>query len=238
VKKLRLYCFSPPVMIATFAIEICLLIYTFVRYKTSPVGRLAMALLACLAVFQLAEFNVCEGGWIDPLWASRIGYVAITLLPPLGIHLIHTLAGKQGGKVVPAAYASGLAFAGFFLASGSLSGNVCTGNYVIFQVENNSEFLYSIYYYGWLLAGMWLSWSWARAMERPTREALQGMVAGYAAFIVPTTAANIISAETVAAIPSIMCGFAVIFALVLAFWVMPRTVEREEQKSEVLRDVH
>ena len=84
--KLNLYCFSPPVMIATFAIEIGLAVYALWRYKLNLISRLAVAILVCLAAFQLAEFNVCEGGWIDRELASRLGYVAITALPPLGLH--------------------------------------------------------------------------------------------------------------------------------------------------------
>ena len=60
-RKPKLYCFSPPVMIATFVIEVSLAIYTLWRYKLNPVTRLTVALLVCLAIFQLAEYNVCEG---------------------------------------------------------------------------------------------------------------------------------------------------------------------------------
>lgn len=60
-KKLKLYCFSPPVMLATLAIELVLALYTFWRYKLNAVTRIVMALLICLALFQWAEYNVCEG---------------------------------------------------------------------------------------------------------------------------------------------------------------------------------
>ena len=74
-KKPKLYCFSPPVMLATLAIEITLAIYTFWRYKLNAVTRIAMALLICLALFQWAEYNVCEGTiFLDSLgWLTQIG---------------------------------------------------------------------------------------------------------------------------------------------------------------------
>jgi hypothetical protein len=40
--------------------------------------------------------------------------------------------------------------------------------------------------------------------------------------MVPTTLVNLIDQNTIAGIPSIMCGFAVFLALALVFWVMPR----------------
>ena len=80
-----LHCFSPPVMLATFLIEISLAVYVTWRYQLTAVTRLATAILFFLALFQLAEWNVCEGSFgIDSLGWSRLGYIAITMLPPLG----------------------------------------------------------------------------------------------------------------------------------------------------------
>ena len=95
LKADKLYCFSPPIMVATFILEVAFAIYTIARYKLTPVSRLAVAILIGLAVFQLAEFNVCEGAFgVDSLTWARIGHVAITLLPPLGIQLATKLAGE------------------------------------------------------------------------------------------------------------------------------------------------
>ena len=87
-KQTTFYCFSPPVMIATCIIEVALLVYTLYRYKLTPLTRVSLATLGFLALFQASEFAVCgaSASTVD-LW-SRIGYISITLLPPLGIHLI------------------------------------------------------------------------------------------------------------------------------------------------------
>ena len=61
IKKPRLYCFSPAVMLATLTIEIILAIYTFWKYKLNAVTKIVIMLLICLALFQWAEYNVCEG---------------------------------------------------------------------------------------------------------------------------------------------------------------------------------
>src|SRR5687768_2570427 len=87
----KLFCFSPPVMIATFAIEIALAIYAVWRYKLNTISRLVVSLLVFLAIFQFAEYMLCGGFGVDGFTWSRIGYVSITMLPPLGLHLATVL---------------------------------------------------------------------------------------------------------------------------------------------------
>ena len=220
-RELKLYCFSPPVMLATFAIEIALALWVILRYKLNEVGRVVVALLVCLAVFQIAEYNVCETGWIESLLASRIGYIAITLLPPLGIHLAYAIAGAKNRPLLIPAYVSAAAFVVFFMAVGNaLTGHACLGNYIIFQTAPEATWLYALYYYSWLLAGIWLCFN---LQQKPAlNTALTGLAIGYVAFMLPTTTVNFIERSTIEGIPSIMCGFAVLLALALAFWVIPR----------------
>lgn len=212
-------------MLATFIIELSLAVYVLWRYKLTPVTRLAMLVLVGLATFQLAEYNVCEGAWgVDSLTWAKIGYVAITLLPPLGIHLATKLAGKSDKLLIGSAYGTGALFAIFFLFSGGgIESQQCLGNYVIFSTAPWSIIPYALYYYGWLFIAVGYCFQAARIMKNRSKNAsLYGLAIGYLAFIVPTTAANIIDPATVAGIPSIMCGFAVILALMLAFVVLPR----------------
>lgn len=219
------YCFSPPVMIATFFIEIGLAIYVAWRYKLNEITRLAAMLLFFLSVFQLAEYNVCEGSFgIDSLGWARLGYVAITLLPPIGFHLATKIAGQQQRGLVAFAYAAGIAFALFFAFSGDgITSPACLGNYVIFKSAPGSVWLYTLYYYGWLIMSTVYAFTRAKAgLAKHKAHALKTLAIGYLAFILPTTLVNIIDPSTIAGIPSIMCGFAVILAVVLAGGVLPQ----------------
>jgi hypothetical protein len=209
-------------MLATFAIEITLAVYVLWRYKLDEISRLVVAILFFLAVFQLAEYMVCGGLGADGLTWSRIGYVAITILPPLGLHLAVKLANKRLPWLLWLAYGSAAAFVAFFaLAPNSITGNVCQGNYVIFDVAPGSSWLYGLYYYGWLITSVWLSWQWAKSAGKKAARALSGLVVGYLAFLLPTTTVNLIEPSTLIGIPSIMCGFAVLLAITLVFWVLP-----------------
>ena len=234
IKANTLSCFSPPVMIATFVIEIALALYVSWRYKFDEVTRLTVAILFCLALFQLAEWNVCEGAFgIDSLSWSRLGYVAITMLPPLGFHLATKLAGDRRTAMVATGYLAAAGFATFFAFTGhGLVSQMCLGNYVIFKTAPAVIPLYAAYYYGWLMLGTVYAVRRARQIKQANRAAaLRALAWGYVAFIAPTTLANIIDPSTIAGIPSIMCGFAVLLAIILSGEVLPQYYRRPVLRS-------
>lgn len=219
----KLFCFSPPVMLFTFVFEFGLAFYTLWRYKMNTVSRLAFISLLGLGTFQLSEYMICGGlGWSHVEWA-RLGYGAITILPAIGIHLVVAIAGKKMPALITATYATCVAFLLFFLfADGAVSADACYANYAVFDTHSASVWPYILYYYGWMIIGTYLASRWSK--ELPARKkALAGMAIGYLVFILPTTFFNIIDPETVKGIPSIMCGFAVLFALSLAIWVLPHS---------------
>lgn len=216
-------------MLATLTIEGMLAVYTVWRYHMEPLSRLVTTTLVMLGTFQLAEYFVCTGYGLHAEAWSRLGFVAISTLPPLGLHILHELADKPRRRLVVSAYASMAAFIVVFLTyKTAFIGHQCTGNYVIFQLGERLGGLYGIYYYGWLLTAMALGIHWANHIkskavpERARLEAIRGMIIGYLVFLVPTALANTVKPDTRQGIPSIMCGFAVLFALILVFYILPR----------------
>jgi len=225
----RLNCFSPPVMLATLVIESSLAIYTFWRYKLTAMTRLALVMLLSLATFQLAEYFVCTGlGSMAAPW-SRVGFVAITALPPLGLHMMHILANQPRRRLVYTAYTTMAAYMAFFLLSpGTFTGHVCTGNYVIFQFTPNVTGTYSVYYFGWILTGMGLGFRWADVLKTKGQTAakrlktVQALILGYLIFLVPSALSMAVKPAVRRGIPSVLCGFAVLLALILVGYIMPR----------------
>lgn len=228
----KLYCFSPPIMIITFLLEMVFAVYVLYRYKLTPISRLAVAVLIGLATFQFAEYNICVGAWgVDSLTWARIGYVAITLLPPLGIHLAMTIAGKKQPLLLAAVYGSAAIFLFIFLFAGQgMTGEQCLGNYVIFSIAQWAVWPYSIYYYGWLVFAISYSLRFASRHKGARASALVALAVGYLSFVVPTTTVNVIDPSTIAGIPSIMCGFAVILALILTIKVVPLAHQSTKRK--------
>lgn len=224
-KSTQLYCFSPPIMLATFAIEITFALYILWRYKFTPITRLIVSLLALLAVFQGTEFMLCGGLALQGGTWSKIGYGAITLLPPLGIHLAYLLANKKPGKVVALAYTTSILFLAYFaFATQAISGHTCYANYVTFDTANGSTIPYTIYYYGWLFVGIFLTYKWAPTLDKHRKAALYALMAGYLCLLIPTTTITILWNETTAGIPSIMCGFAILLATLLTLKVAPESI--------------
>lgn len=222
-RQLRFYCFSPPVMVATFIIEFSLLLYVMIRYKLNKYTRLIAALLLFLALFQLAEYKICTDLNADTdLW-TRLGFVSITMLPALGMHLCLTIANRGWWALRILAYATTAGFIGLFaFGQQTFIGQVCGGNYVIFQLESAVSSLYYLYYYGWLLITIILAfYFYTQTGNKNIRRALKLLIIGYLVFLVPTTIINTYSPITKAGVPSIMCGFALIFALILAFRITP-----------------
>lgn len=231
-RSTKLYCFSPPVMLATLTIEMASAFYILWRYQLTPITRIAVAMLVCLATFQGAEYMVCGGLGIEPgLW-SKLGYSAITLLPPLGIHLALTIAGKKNTLLVQGAYASAIGFVAYFtFLTGSISGHTCYANYVVFSGANVfASMVYGLYYYSWLFVGVALAFSLAKAERRRHIKAALGWLGlGYLSFIIPTTLVNVVDPSTISGIPSIMCGFAIILAVVLTMRVVPEASRAENR---------
>jgi hypothetical protein len=229
-------------MVATLAIEVTLAIYTVWRYKMTTLTRLITTVLLSLGIFQLSEYFVCTGYGLHAEQWSRLGFVAITTLPPLGLHIAHQLAGKPSKRLVAASYATMAGFIAFFLTYHSaFIGHQCTGNYVIFQIGYKMGGLYGLYYYGWLFTGIWLGTRWANELReqgskaRKKLESVRGLIIGYLVFLVPTALANTVSPSTRRGIPSIMCGFAVLFALILSFYVLPRVAKVKRSLPSTFR---
>lgn len=220
-------------MIATFLIELTLAVYTLWRYGLNAVTKVVVAILFCLSVFQLAEYNVCEAAWgIDSASWARLGYVAITLLPPLGIHLVARIAGDKRKWLYRTAYALAGMFSAYFLfATNGIVAGACLGNYVIFEQGPGTGLLYGVYYYGLLFAAILYAARLAETAESHIRQSLLALIIGYTLFMVPTTFVNLIDPSTIAGIPSIMCGFAVILAFVLVFGVLPAVLSRSVGKG-------
>lgn len=227
----NLYCFSPLVMIITFVSEIIMAAYTVWRYKMNEIARVILAMLIFLAIFQLAEYMVCEGSIIGNITWSRLGFMAITMLPPLGIHAVYAIVKTERRLLLYPAYMLAAGFLLFFLAGGgAISGYECLGNYVIFQVAPGLGGLFGAYYYILLAIGAALAWRYYfRVKADNTKRALTGFVMGYATFIVPTATVNIISPDTVRGIPSIMCGFAALLSIAMVVLVIPNAGKLKKQ---------
>lgn len=219
----RTGCFSAEAMFVTMAIEFIGAIYSAFRYRLDKITWLIIGLLVFLGIFQLAEFLLCSYPGVFGISWARLGYMSITMLPPLGISLAMAIAGKKSLPAQVGMYAACAAFIGWFGFTGQgLTGDTCEGNYVIFAANDAGMWAFGTYYYVFLAIGTILSFWWAYKSNDPsTRRALIWLAVGYIVFIAPTIAVALLDPATQAAIPSVMCGFAVLLAITLLLGVLP-----------------
>src|SRR3989344_3778834 len=150
----KFMCFSPPVMLITFLFEFGAALYIMWRYNVNLVTRLIIIVLICLGTFQLAEYMVCGGfGMHGGDWA-RLGYISITALPALGLHLITAIAGKKLNLLIYPSYAVMVAFMLYFvLTPGVINTLECRPNYTIFAFDETTSVFYDFwhtFYHVWL----------------------------------------------------------------------------------------
>ena len=215
-----LFCFSPPVMIATVIIESGLALWTLFRYRKETFGKIAIAILLLLAAFQISEYQVCDNRNAE-IW-SRFGLVAITLLPVLGLYLINQITKKKYFLILGSLIAGVFVLYFIFVPKNTVS-SICGGNYVIFTGPSSLYEFFGAYYFGFLVLSIWQ----ASVAQRETaskifKSILRWVVIGYLSFMLPLTIVYAVYAPARIAVASIMCGFAVIFAFILTFEIVPK----------------
>ncbi|MEK7461193.1 MAG: hypothetical protein AAB647_03210 [Patescibacteria group bacterium] len=219
-KSVTFYCFSPFVMIATFTIEWLFAAWAFVVYRHTRFGQLAILTLVSLGLFQLAENKICTGG--PNQLATTIGLVAITLLPPLGLHLITHITGHRIVTRI-SYFVAAIFIVGFVLYPALVtSPSVCTGNYIIIFMMPKLGMAYGLYYFGFLFWAIHDALGGRATPElKPYKAVLGWLITGYLSFILPMGIVYFLSEKSREAVPSIMCGFAIILAIILTLRILP-----------------
>lgn len=213
-----LVCFTPLVTLATFAIEYALAAFVFLRYGHRPFGRLVSVVLLLLGTFQLAEYRICLGDRTE-LW-TVIGWMAITLLPSASAHIAAWVT-RRTTLLVPMLHAVAAIFAGIILwRPAVVQLGTCTGKFVTFSYHSAFGAAYSLYYGAGLAIA--LAWLIAALVTKSGHRSLVGWtLVGYCSFLVPVGVLTVFSLITRMNVPSILCGFAVLLAVILTVRVVP-----------------
>jgi len=216
---MRLHCFSPFVILVTFLVEASLGVWALIRYRRTRFGRLAVVLLFLLALYQFAELMICRGAPAD-FWA-RVGLAATAFLPIIALDFVSILSGKKRSTAT-VGYAIAATFILVIVSTPNLlAGSVCTGKFVAtYSNSPTFELVYNMYYVAALFTGVGLT---IQAMREKTanRLALQWMLIGYAAFMIPTFSLYLAVVALRDGVGSILCGFAVLVALILSGKILP-----------------
>lgn len=211
-------------MLATLLVESGLAAYLLYRYRKGLFAKVATGILLLLAVFQLSEYQICADR--NAVFWSRLGLVAITVLPILGLYLISLISHKQHFLRLGYA-AAGVSVFLILLAPRDVIDPICAGNYVTFGGPEVVYRFYAAYYFGFLLIGIWesieaINLSHSRRIHR----ILRWMVIGYLSFMLPMGIVYAFYEPARLAVASIMCGFALGLAFILALRIVPEYYKR------------
>ena len=213
-----LSCFTPGVTLATFLVELLFVIGAVARYRLLPFGRLVTILLALLGTFQLAEYALCSGR--DHEFWMLVAWIAITCMPAICLHLVALATGRWMASAY-CWYGGGLASIAILLRTPQVVGAAtCTGRFVALSATQAFGTMYAAYYMSGLLlsVGLLVTGLARRIGHRPL---LVWILVGYCVFLVPMTVIALVVAVSWTSVPSIMCGFAVLYAIVLSVRVLP-----------------
>lgn len=223
-----LYCFSPAVILITFTIEAALAVYTWFRYRASRFGRLSAAFLALLSVFQVSELFICHGA-PEVFWA-RVGFIATAFLPIIGIDMIYTLVKRPAPVALGYALATAFGLMMAFMPN-AIQGASCTGRFVAFTGQlTELDITYGLYYLTTLLWGIGLIIQ-SLQTKQAARNALVWLLIGYLSFMLPTMGLYIFVVASHSGLGSILCGFAILLALIHVLKVLPAAEPASRSKK-------
>lgn len=187
----------------------------------SKSGKAALSSLVFLFLFQLSEFLICYG-FNDKFW-YLVGFISITILPPLGLYMV-SLITKKDLFVKFYTFLAFICVSILFFINGAIEGASCPGNYVIFRgFSDELIYFYEIFYYSGLIFVILEIMRAKRifAGEPLKIKFLNWFLLGYLSFMIPTSILILIPPFNLSAIPSVLCGFAVIFAFILTIKIVP-----------------
>ncbi len=212
------FCFNPFVTFLTGILEIVLAFFACIKYSKSSFGRIAAVALILLSIFQFAEYTICAGG-NSILW-NKAAYAASAFLPAIGIHLIaHAL---HHTRMTQIAYLLAAIIAmSILIIPGAFTATYCTGRFVVFQLSDPLRIAFGGHYALFILLGI-IQLVQAIINKMGDYELNLWLLLGYLSFVIPTLIVYIIASSSRIAIPSIMCGFAVLLAIIIVGKVLPR----------------
>ncbi|MBN2416669.1 hypothetical protein JXO52_12555 [bacterium] len=209
--------YSPLLSVITAAVEIAAAVWTFTGIGRKAVKRTAGAILLLLASYQILEVLICAAT-PPSLLLSRISFMSVAWLPPLGILLISILAGSTPARI----YAAGLLFASLvlnliiLLTPDFVGQTTCRVVFALFRNHHASFLAYCIFYWLGLLGMAGFSLSGSRSASARDKQQLRLMAAGSLGFIVPSLVTVLLfPSVTTGSLPSIMCHYALFLALAL-----------------------
>jgi hypothetical protein len=198
-----------------FIIEFGFLLVIVIKNRNHPQFIWIVLLMIFLQLYQLMEFFLCIG--IEPNIVGRLGLLAITFLPPLGVlltsdvcHLKHWI--NWSGILV------GIGLSLFYvIVPNAFTFQTCNPFYATYAYPLGN--FYGIFYFGyigWAFVLLIIKFIRNRGIsQKNTNKKATYILIGYLSFLLPMGVTLIIDTSTIDALESIMCKYAILLAITL-----------------------
>ena len=214
-------CFTPAISFAIFAIE--WILGLIVLWKRRNAGRfkeaygIAACILFFLGFYQFTQGMFCLGN--VQLWGLA-GFLTYTFLPAMGVHFAYVLLGKKDRKMYWI-YSFPILFSLIAVLTPNFVKIASCSRYFIVAQHSWSDLLrwiYGIYYFGFIIYTAYLC-SQESKRDRKDRKMVMAGLVGIFAFTIPTFILIILFPALEIGFPSILCEFALLFAVCLFYMI-------------------
>jgi len=214
--------YSPGLALLTGIVEAGTAVWIFLsgtpgrKRILQPIGLI----LLLLAGYQFAEVTVCFRP--ENLLYSRLAFLDITWLPPLGLWLCAEMAFPKQRWLKAAAWADIALALGLsiwiFADPGAITKSVCMTVIASYSHAGTFEIAYGLFYQSSLVLTVFGAAAGMASIEDAVRRKhLANLQTGILGFLFPALAVRIVLAEPEGLLPSVMCHFAVVLAVSLFF---------------------
>lgn len=248
--------YSPTLAVATAAFEIIAAAWAFTlaKGKTSDgarrrglpsdlraIARTTGTILALLAGYQLTEVAICANVGAAG-FLPRLAFLVVTWLPALGLLLV-TQIHRPKSRLLNVSALTMLAgavgiVAWIVLDRSFATASVCNAVFARYAHVHPRFQLYAGYYWLGLLGMAALSAYGAYISTDPHRRRwLSHVHVGTLGFVVPSIVTSLFVPTARSALPSVMCHFALIFAVLLVrmLWILRTGLEGERSKADSMQ---
>lgn len=213
-------CYTPQVSLATALIEWILVVLMVKTFKKTLLRDYFAVLIVLLGVYQFTEFMLCTSGYAK-FWAT-LGFVTYTFLPAICLDAVTRFLGK---RVHPAIiYAIPVLASAFTVFSGAfVTEAYCSLFYIrVLNMFNQAQggylrvasLVYSAYYSGFIvLSGIMMLSARRKESDHRKKRLHLCVPVGILMMGIPTYLVMFVLSDTVYTFPSVLCHFALFFAM-------------------------
>lgn len=212
-------CFTPPVSLATAAIEFGLIFWMQYKYPRAAFLTFGCWFMFLLGAYQFSEFLLCVAPYPD-IWV-RLGFIAYSFLPAVGLHAALVFTKKKYSRTL--LYAIPVLASLFVLTPHAAVSGVCETIFVTTHIFPNSWagsilfWIYSGFYYAGFIIWSSLVCLHKYLHEKNVRRRTQFLFLSVAIALmtIPTMILIIILPHFDVRFPSILCHFALLLAITI-----------------------